>query len=39
LADRQYDFWADPATGRSADIMASPGEFNLIEKGRTKTLH
>jgi len=27
LADREFDFWSDPSIGRSADIMASPGNF------------
>jgi murein tripeptide amidase MpaA len=32
LTERDFDFWADPAPGRSADIMASPHDLADLEK-------
>ena len=37
IAERDFDFWADPAVGRSADIMASP--HNLAELEEFLTQH
>ena len=37
ITERDFDFWADPAVGRSADIMASP--HNLAELEEFLTQH
>lgn len=32
LTETDFDFWADPAPGRSADIMASPQNLAGLEQ-------
>ena len=32
MTERDFDFWADPVQGRSADIMASPQNLPDLEK-------
>lgn len=32
LVERDFDFWADPVSGRSADIMVSPQYLADLEE-------
>jgi hypothetical protein len=36
MTERDFDFWADPVQGRSADIMASPQNLPDLEKFLTQ---
>ena len=36
MTERDFDFWADPVPGRSADIMSSPQNLPDLEKFLTQ---